>query len=120
MLLLYRDFAAGITVSRNPEWPKVRGSQLIQHPVCAMCGKKTSLQVHHCLPFHLWPEHELNPKNLVTLCENREFPCHLLVGHLGDWKCFNPDVITSIRMKSIVLSERKYEKCVTELLTMVV
>ncbi len=43
------------------------------------------LNVHHCRPFHLHPDLELNPANLITLCRNH----HLWWGHLGCWRSWN-------------------------------
>ncbi|MGA2401456.1 MAG: hypothetical protein ABSG91_07090, partial [Syntrophobacteraceae bacterium] len=47
---------------------------------------------HHVKPFHLAPALELEPGNLITLCEEGEYNCHLVHGHNGDWKSFNDDV----------------------------
>lgn len=46
------------------------------------------------VPFHEAPELELEPSNLMTLCERKKYGinCHLLVGHLGDYRRINPDV----------------------------
>jgi 5-methylcytosine-specific restriction endonuclease McrA len=49
------------------------------------CGYKgKNLQVHHIKPFHLHPHLELDPQNLITLCEH-----HLLLGHLDAWDSYN-------------------------------
>jgi hypothetical protein len=50
--------------------------------------------VHHVIPFHLRRDLELDPENLITLCENKRdgVNCHLLFGHLGCFKSFNPSV----------------------------
>ncbi|GCE16544.1 HNH endonuclease [Dictyobacter kobayashii] len=55
--------------------------------VCGHRGK--GLQVHHIKPFHLYPELELDPNNLITLCEIRGRTHHLLIGHLDDWESYN-------------------------------
>ena len=78
---------------RSPQWPKVRIAHLQEFPECAACGRTDHLNVHHILPFHLCPEKELDPANLITLCENDTINCHLLWGHLGSWKAYNPSVI---------------------------
>ena len=76
---------------RSGEWPKVRKEFLEKNPTCKLCGGKKELEVHHVRPFHLHPELELNPVNLITLCENKAdgVNCHLLFGHLGNFKSFN-------------------------------
>jgi predicted HNH restriction endonuclease len=46
--------------------------------------------VHHKRPVHLFPELELDPANLITLCEPQN--CHYLIGHCLSWKAYNPSV----------------------------
>jgi hypothetical protein len=77
---------------RSPKWPKVRDEFLKTHPVCECCGGKVSLEVHHVEPFHINPERELDPENLMTLCESKRYGvnCHLFVGHLGNYSRWNP------------------------------
>jgi 5-methylcytosine-specific restriction endonuclease McrA len=80
---------------RSPKWDSVRDSFIVKHNTCASCGNTNikKLQVHHIEPFHLYPEKELDPNNLITLCEEKgEAGCHLKLGHLGDWKSFNPKI----------------------------
>lgn len=75
---------------RSGSWPTVR-KHFLQSPgndSCAVCGSKEKLEVHHVDPFHLNPEKELDPTNLITLCHEHHF--HL--GHLGNWKNSNPNV----------------------------
>ncbi|MDE2097812.1 MAG: HNH endonuclease [Patescibacteria group bacterium] len=83
-----------ISARRSDKWPAVRRHHLEAHPTCAVCGGKDSLEVHHKKPFHLHPELELDPDNLITLCEskNNGVNCHLLVGHLGNFRSLNEDV----------------------------
>lgn len=79
---------------RSGHWPHVRGEHLLLHPCCEVCGGTKKLQVHHKKPFHLQPELELDPDNLITLCEEERdgVNCHLFIGHLGNFKAFNPAV----------------------------
>jgi|ERR1700722_13258893 len=70
---------------------KVEKDFLVSHPTCAACGSKKSLNVHHCLPFHIDKSLELDEKNLITLCMNTR-ECHLHIGHCGDFKKYNPNV----------------------------
>lgn len=79
-------------VLRSPHWPPVRAAHLAQHPFCAACGGKEHLQVHHKKPVHLFPELELEPTNLVTLCEGPGRGCHFIFGHLYSWFSFNKNV----------------------------
>jgi hypothetical protein len=65
---------------------------LKDHPRCAACFGKDYLEVHHVKPFHLHPELELEPANLITLCENPTHNCHFIFGHVLDWRLANPFV----------------------------
>ncbi|MGA7781162.1 MAG: HNH endonuclease signature motif containing protein [Paraburkholderia sp.] len=84
-----------VTAARSGKWPTVRKQHLALHPTCEVCGGTQKLEVHHRRPFHLHPNLELDPKNLVTLCEaNKDgVNCHLLFGHLGNFRSFNVDVL---------------------------
>ncbi|NBP02437.1 MAG: HNH endonuclease [Proteobacteria bacterium] len=79
---------------RSNKWPEVRKAHLLSQPTCAACGRYSNLQVHHIQPFHIHRELELEPTNLITLCESSNTKCHLEIGHLGNWHNFNPNVIT--------------------------
>lgn len=68
------------TQIENPDFTWVFGSDiwkaeqkciLLRDPVCRMCGKNPSVEVHHIRPKHLKgnPEH---PRNLIGLC----MECH--------------------------------------------
>ena len=84
--------AAG--VPRSSKWPKVRASHLKARPECEACGQRDSLEVHHIQPFHLRPDLELDPANLMTLCGD---PCHIVHGHLMAWARCNPTARTDVR-----------------------
>jgi len=79
---------------RSTHWPTIRKEHLEKNPLCAVCGGKEHLEVHHIRPFHLHPNLELDPSNLITLCESKSngVNCHLLFGHLGNFKSFNVEV----------------------------
>ena len=79
------------SVKRSGKWPKVEKAHLADHPGCAVCGATKQVNVHHVKPYHLFPELELEAGNLITLCCG-EHDHHLLFGHLGDFKAFNPTV----------------------------
>lgn len=88
-----KDLSRGITRPRSDRWDTVRDNHLKSNPWCAACGCRdvTRLNVHHRRPFHLFPELELDPANLMTLCETSR-RCHLDIGHEGNWKSWNPAV----------------------------
>lgn len=73
---------------RSPEWKEVRELHLKEQKKCQACGKKTSLEVHHIIPVHIDKTLELDPSNLFTLCSR----CHLVFGHLSDYKSWNINV----------------------------
>lgn len=85
---------------RSSKWTKVRKEHLKKNPRCAACNGINKLNVHHIKPYHLFPELELDPNNLITLCESGEkgLNCHLLMGHLGDYKKINNNVVNDSKI----------------------
>lgn len=77
--------------SRSPKWSSVRDEHLTANPACEACGGTKNLQVHHKKPFSDFPELELDPKNLVTLCMG-PLECHLRIGHGGSFRHYNPNL----------------------------
>ena len=75
---------------RSNKWPKVEKAHLLKEPTCMSCGGNKRLNVHHKMPFHLNPEIELDPDNLLTLCMGNL--CHIWIGHGDNFKKYNPDV----------------------------
>lgn len=78
--------------TRSPKWPALEHATLKKYPTCAACGGNTRLQVHHCKPWHLYQELELDPGNLIVLCMST-YECHLKIGHGDDFKAYNPNVV---------------------------
>jgi len=79
-------------VPRSSKWNAVRRAHLDRYPSCAACGRDLYPEVHHIEPFHVRPDLELNPDNLLTLCDAPGASCHLLLGHLGNWSFWNPEI----------------------------
>jgi 5-methylcytosine-specific restriction endonuclease McrA len=78
---------------RSPHWPRVAMEHRLREPACVVCGYKgRKVQVHHIKPFHLHPDLELDPNNLITLCEARGREHHLLLGHLDAWNSYNEHI----------------------------
>jgi 5-methylcytosine-specific restriction protein A len=75
---------------RSPSWNKTRKEHLANFPECAACGRKDDLEVHHIVPYHVDSSRELDPNNLITLCDKY---CHFIFGHLMDWKSWNVNVL---------------------------
>jgi 5-methylcytosine-specific restriction protein A len=91
---------------RSPSWPKVRKEHIKNNPYCAACGRTDSLEVHHIEPVHANPERELDPSNLITLCDKY---CHLAVGHLMDYKSWNKDVHNDSKVYLSKVKKRPYK-----------
>ena len=85
---------------RSSKWPSVRKQHLEKFPTCAVCGATNKLEVHHIQPFHKNPEFELDSNNLITLCESKSkgVCCHLLFGHLGNYKNINSGIIEDVKI----------------------
>jgi hypothetical protein len=77
---------------RSSKWRGVRVEFLKNNPSCAVCGSKENVVPHHKVPFHADPSLELEPSNLIALCENKSFNCHFFFGHLKNWVDCNPRV----------------------------
>ena len=85
-------------VARSPEWSRVQKEHLKREPACAACGYRgRKVQVHHVKPFHLHPQLELDPNNLITLCCARGREHHLLLGHLDEWASFNENIRADVK-----------------------
>ena len=84
-----------IKKNRSPEWRTVSHNKVAVVKQCEICGSVDRLQVHHIQPFHSFPELELEPTNLVVLCMGKN-ECHLLCGHGGSFKSYNPKILATI------------------------
>lgn len=77
------------------QWRKTRNEFIKLQPCCQFCGDHRKLQVHHALPWSLFPDYRYEHANLITLCQSR----HLDFGHGHNWKNFNPNIF---KMASLV------------------
>lgn len=105
--------------ARSQHWQSVRDAFLKAHPTCAACGGRSLLQVHHVEPFHLHPELELDPGNLITLCMST-LECHENLGHGGNWRARVPavrelaaDVLKRPWIRSAVEATAARTRCTT-------
>jgi 5-methylcytosine-specific restriction protein A len=98
---------ASLGQKRSSHWPTVRKHHLKENPTCAVCGDTSKLEVHHIKPFHTHPELELEPTNLITMCESKSYGiiCHLYYGHLGNYKNINPNVVRDAAAAAKILKE---------------
>ena len=99
---------AQINQKRSSQWSTVRKNFLKNNCTCAVCGGNKKLEVHHKKPFHAHPELELDPKNLITLCESKSngVTCHLLFGHLGNYRSINPAVDKDVQIWKQKIKDR--------------
>lgn len=93
--------------SRSWKWSCVRQTHLLNQPKCQACGKSKDLIVHHIEPVHLNPNRELDPENLITLCKT---PCHMVFGHLMDYKSWNREVKQDCDNYLAKLKKRPYHE----------
>lgn len=96
----------GVFGSRSSEWNRIRLNFIKENPFCAWCKSTKLLNVHHIKPFHTWPELELKKTNLITLCENPLFNCHFVLGHLSNWKSYNPLIEKLVYFNNIKPKEK--------------
>lgn len=101
-------FYPNVFGGRSNQWSKVRDEHIRRQPECQVCGGTKDLIVHHKQPFHLFPELELQDDNLITLCETEKngVNCHLLFGHLGNFRSFNAKVDEDVRNWQVKLATR--------------
>jgi len=82
-----------LSVPRSSKWNKVRKEHLKKYPTCCACGGDKKVTPHHIVPVHVNPSLELDFDNLITLCEDSSFNCHLFFGHFKNWRLYNPNVV---------------------------
>lgn len=111
-------------VRRSSKWEKARKAHLKKFPFCQATGLGKKLEVHHILPFHEFPELELDPDNHITLTEWTTLNVHLWFGHFGNYRLhYNPRVqihsaimLDAIRTSPKELGKPEYLKKVIKLL----
>ena len=89
-------------VRRDPRWSTARKDYLKHHPVCVACGTKNKLEVHHVIPVHVDKGRELDPTNMITLCQDD----HLVFGHFHDWQAWNPAAAVDTKNYMLLLTMR--------------
>lgn len=108
----FNDFIQGkapLGSKRSSQWKRVRSEHLLLHGFCMACGGKEKLEVHHIIPFHIAPDLELVPSNLMTLCESKKkgINCHLFVGHRGDYKSYRENAFAWANLIAYGLDSNK-------------
>ena len=94
--------------ARSPLWRKVREEHLRKYQTCALCGGREVLEVHHIESFSRNPSRELDPANLITLCESGKngVVCHRFFGHLGNYQSINPTCEEDVKRFSEKIKNR--------------
>ena len=91
MFGLFRQPDPGVVAAGVPRssgwsaWVK----RFVKGKACVCCGSKGPLTGHHKIPFHLRPDLEMVESNVAPVCDGTD--CHLVIGHLKDFKLYNPD-----------------------------
>jgi 5-methylcytosine-specific restriction protein A len=93
--------------ARSSRWPKIRKEFLANNPCCAACGKCGKIEVHHIEPVHCSPDKELDMDNLISLCDD---PCHIVFGHLMNFKSWNPDVVKDCMVYNNKCKHKPYKQ----------
>jgi hypothetical protein len=96
--ILSADEIEALGTPRSPKWKRLRDDHIRRNPACIVCGNTKNIVPHHIVPVHQNPERELDPENLVSLCEGDTFNCHLFFGHLRNWSKHNPNVVEDARV----------------------
>jgi len=94
-------------LKRNPSWEHDSRLWLKDHNECAATGWTYKLQIHHVLPFHLFPQLEMDESNWIVLTENPLFEAHFEIGHNKNWREYNIHVRIDAMME---LKRRKDSK----------
>lgn len=95
-----------VAADRSGQWRAFRNN-IVKDGKCAICGSRKNLQAHHKKPFKDFPELELDPDNIVILCENPSRNCHFVFGHLFNWSAYNDDIVNTIQYFQIIMKKAK-------------
>lgn len=106
--VMFKIFGFGILryAARSSKWNKVRKEFLKDNYRCASCGSDNDIEVHHIVPVHVDPSLELDKNNLIPLCAKS---CHLLIGHLMDFKSWNVNVVQDCETMRSKINLRPYK-----------
>lgn len=109
-----------LTTKRHSGWGPASHLYVLRYPSCYVCGRLVwkglkavcPYSIHHALPFHLYPELEMDEANWVTVCEYRSFNCHFVAGHLLDWRSWNADIRKQGPVIHAMFANRPYKRAV--------
>jgi 5-methylcytosine-specific restriction endonuclease McrA len=87
-----RFFINLTAVSVPTQWQMTKAKRAYKktHPLCAVCGYKKKLEIHHITPCHVDMSLACDPDNFITLCRS----CHFTFGHFHNFrKYWNPNIV---------------------------
>jgi len=102
----YLNFTA---LSLPTQWQltKAKRAYKKKNPVCAVCGYKKDLEIHHIVPVHVDASKALDYDNFITLCDWRNHGCHYVWGHFRNFRTrWNPDIVEFAESVNKFLTER--------------
>jgi len=92
--------------ARDSKWRSFRKVQLVNKK-CAICDGTEGLELHHKKSFHDSPELELDPDNVMVLCDNHPRNCHFIFGHLMNWRFINDDIDNTVEYFQLLRKKAK-------------
>ena len=94
-------------IARSSKWGRTKRDYEIIHPkLCSVCGTKKKVELHHLLPFHLYPKLENDFNNLIWGCRDH----HYFVYHLMDWSAYSSTAKEDAKIWNNKITNRIYGK----------
>lgn len=89
---------------RHPDWQEFSREFRRKNPKCQACGSLAEVEAHHIRPVSYYPDLEMVEANLMSLCRVH----HFTLGHLCDWRAWNPDAIDMVLVYQSFMGRRVY------------
>ncbi len=89
-LFAKRGSVATLGIRDSYKYRKAMKAYKAAHPNCEYCGRSKKVDVHHVIPVSVDPSLADKEENMISLC--RKPNCHLIVGHMGNYKNYNKNV----------------------------
>jgi hypothetical protein len=104
---------AALARGRSGKWPRVERLVFERDGHrCRACGRSDCKLIgHHVCPYHVDRKKELDPNNVITMCQPAGGGDHLGLGHTTrdgkrGWKYWNPDVVADAAAKLAKIDPR--------------
>ena len=96
------DAERTLGAERSPKWKQFcKDMEKMWGNRCLVTDSEI-IQWHHVLPFHLFPESELDPQNVRPLRPD----VHFLLAHLGKWASYNENILRDIEIWKAKIANR--------------